>query len=80
MRSGGESRKRGLLAVHVAQHLFRALAAASAARAHPELRAELLERAGAIAGAFSYGLLSNRVAEADVHAVILFNEKHYHLI
>jgi hypothetical protein len=56
-----------LLGVNVAQHFACALAAAPAAGSNAEFCGEVLERAGAIAGAFANRAFSDCVAEAYVH-------------
>src|SRR5690242_9381393 len=65
--SRGERRER-LAAKHAAQQVGCALAATSAARAHPELDRELVERARAGTRAFLDLALSHGVADADVQA------------
>jgi hypothetical protein len=78
MRSGDRCRQRVQLALDVAQHIVGALAAATAAGTDTELERELIERTHAIGGALANGFLGDGVADADVHAWGLLDEKNYH--
>src|SRR5207248_541758 len=53
----------------LAQHLARAITAATTTGADAKLVRELVDRAGAVAGAFANGLFGHGVADADVQAI-----------
>jgi hypothetical protein len=61
-----------LLAVHVAQDLARAVAAASAACANTELGSQMLQRADAVLGALAHSPFGNGVAKTDIQRRILY--------
>src|SRR5438045_2228585 len=65
LRGGGY----GFVGTRVAQHLARAITAATTARAYAELVRELVDRAGAVTGAFANGFFGHGVADADVQNV-----------
>jgi len=64
--------------LHVAQNVAGTVAAATAAGTDPELERELVERTRAIGGALTYGSFGHGVADADVQAWSLLDEKDYH--
>src|SRR5438067_12484740 len=74
-RSGGCGD--GFRGARLAQHLARAVTAATAAGANAELVRELIDRAGPVAGAFANGFFGHGIADADVQSDSSV-EKDYH--